>query len=68
MSHKNTNTNTGKHQPNNSVTVIGSGTTSTFDRLRYNLSPVSSYYKPLMRTFTRRDNSFNKVSNVKASR
>lgn len=30
---------------------------SALDRLRSNLSPVSSYYKPLMRTFGKRDDS-----------
>lgn len=33
------------------------GGTSALDRLRYNLSPVASYYKPLMRSFGRRDES-----------
>ncbi|KAJ6624120.1 hypothetical protein Bhyg_16690, partial [Pseudolycoriella hygida] len=35
----------------------GSSTSSAFSRLRYNLSPVSSYYKPLMRTFGKRDDT-----------
>lgn len=37
--------------------------TSAFDRLRYNLSPVTSYYKPLMKSLSRRDESTTKVSN-----
>lgn len=40
----------------------GSSTSSAFSRLRYNLSPVSSYYKPLMRTFGKRDDTPPKVS------
>lgn len=67
MSHKNTNDDTAKHQQNNAMTATGSGTTSAFNRLRYNLSPVTSYYKPLMKSFTRRDSSFNKVSNINAN-
>lgn len=42
-----------------STNTSGSGTSSTsaFNRLRYNLSPVSSYYKPFMKTFSKRDES-----------
>lgn len=40
----------------NESSATGAGT-SALDRLRYNLSPVASYYKPLMRTFGRRDES-----------
>lgn len=40
----------------------GSSTSSAFSRLRYNLSPVSSYYKPLMKTFGKRDDTPPKVS------
>lgn len=38
--------------------------TTALDRLRNNLSPVTSYYKPLMRTFGKRDDS-PKVSKTK---
>lgn len=54
-----------KRQPTTSCTTTASGSsiaTSALDRLRYNLSPVTSYYKPLMKSFTRRDDSPNKVS------
>lgn len=34
---------------------------SALNRLRYNLSPVTSYYKPIMKTFGRRDESPAKV-------
>lgn len=35
---------------------------STLDRLRNNLSPVSTYCKPIMKTFGKRDDSPHKVS------
>lgn len=40
--------------------TAGSGSslaTSALDRLRYNLSPVTSYYKPLIKSFGRKDAS-----------
>lgn len=46
-------------RPNESSSHGGS---SALDRLRYNLSPVASYYKPLIRSFGRRDESPAKVS------
>ncbi|XP_055323170.1 probable serine/threonine-protein kinase dyrk2 isoform X2 [Sitodiplosis mosellana] len=60
MSHKSTFSDRAKKQSNNPSTTTSSGsslTTSALDRLRYNLSPVTSYYKPLMKSFTRRDES-----------
>ncbi|XP_073816830.1 CDC like kinase darkener of apricot isoform X10 [Musca autumnalis] len=39
----------GRYQKSSTTAV------SALDRLRSNLSPVSSYYKPLMRTFSRKD-------------
>lgn len=46
-----------------SNTASGSSlATSALDRLRYNLSPVTSYYKPLIKSFSRRDDSPSKVS------
>lgn len=63
MSHKSTFN--AKQQSNNPSTATSTGsslTTSALDRLRNNLSPVTSYYKPLMKTFTRRDESPSKVS------
>lgn len=65
MSYKNTVSDREKRHQNDQMTATGSGssiTTSAFDRLRYNLSPVTSYYKPLMKSFTRRDGSPTKVS------
>lgn len=48
---------------NDSSTAGGSSlATSALDRLRYNLSPVTSYYKPLIKSFSRRDESPTKVS------
>lgn len=67
MSYKNTISDCEKRHHNVPMTATGSGsslTTSAFDRLRYNLSPVTSYYKPLMRSFTRRDVSPHKVSKL----
>lgn len=44
------------------------GGTSALDRLRYNLSPVTSYYKPLIRSFGRSSPSkSSKVSNFTLS-
>lgn len=45
--------NDSSHYPQTS----SSATTSAFNRLRYNLSPVSSYYKPFIKTFSKRDDS-----------
>lgn len=66
MSRKNSISDRGKCQPTSS-TASASGsstTTSALDRLRYNLSPVTSYYKPLMKSFSRRDESPAKVSKL----
>lgn len=46
----------------NDSSAQGGSSTSALDRLRYNLSPVASYYKPLIRSFGRRDESPAKVS------
>lgn len=65
MSHKLSINQRAKRQPNDSAAGSSSGSalgTSALDRLRYNLSPVASYYKPLMKSFTRRDASPAKVS------
>lgn len=65
MSHKSILSERAKRQSNDSSTATNSGsslTTSALDRLRYNLSPVTSYYKPIMKSFTRRDESPSKVS------
>lgn len=65
MSHKSILSERAKRQSNDSSTATNSGsslTTSALDRLRYNLSPVTSYYKPIMKSFTRRDDSPSKVS------
>lgn len=50
---------------NESSAAVGGNSTniSALDRLRYNLSPVTSYYKPLIKSFSRRDESPSKVSN-----
>lgn len=65
MSHKNAISDRGKRQPPTTSTATGSSiATSALDRLRYNLSPVTSYYKPLMKSFTRRDDSPSKVSKL----
>lgn len=56
MSHKSSISDRGKRQPTSS-TSGNSSASSALDRLRYNLSPVTSYYKPLMKSFTRRDES-----------
>lgn len=67
MSHKTSISDRAKRQPNDSSTATASGSslaTSALDRLRYNLSPVASYYKPLMKSFTRRDESQSKVSSI----
>lgn len=48
---------------NDSSSMVGNSTNiSALDRLRYNLSPVKSYYKPLIKSFSRRDDSPSKVS------
>uniref|UniRef100_A0A1A9UQ84 Uncharacterized protein n=1 Tax=Glossina austeni TaxID=7395 RepID=A0A1A9UQ84_GLOAU len=44
---------TGRYQKSATTTV------SALDRLRSNLSPVTAYYKPLMRTFSKRDRKDN---------
>lgn len=69
MSHKSSINDRGKRQPTASTATASghSNTTasSALDRLRYNLSPVTSYYKPLMKSFTRRDESpSSKVSSI----
>lgn len=46
------------------ASVASPAISSAFTRLRYNLSPVSSYYKPLMKTFGKRDDTPPKVSTV----
>lgn len=51
------------NQLNDSSSASGSElSTSALDRLRYNLSPVTSYYKPLMKSLTKRNDSPYKVS------
>ncbi|XP_031639688.1 probable serine/threonine-protein kinase clkA isoform X3 [Contarinia nasturtii] len=58
MSSKHTLNDRLKNQVNDLTSATGSAlATSALDRLRYNLSPVTSYYKPLIKTFTRRDDS-----------
>ncbi|KAI8130660.1 Serine/threonine-protein kinase Doa [Lucilia cuprina] len=47
---------TGRYQKSSTTANV-----SALDRLRSNLSPVSTYYKPLMRTFGRRDNDKDKT-------
>lgn len=67
MSHKSSISDRGKRQPTSSTATSSgnSNTTSALDRLRYNLSPVTSYYKPLMKSFSRRDESpSSKVSKI----
>lgn len=65
MSHKNILNECVKRQSNDPCTSTSSTTSSALDRLRYNLSPVTSYYKPLVKSFTQRDESPNKVSTTK---
>lgn len=65
MSNKNSISDRSKRQQTSSTATPASGSsfgTSALDRLRYNLSPVTSYYKPLMKSITRRDESPSKVS------
>ncbi|XP_037812397.1 serine/threonine-protein kinase PRP4 homolog isoform X11 [Lucilia sericata] len=47
---------TGRYQKSSTTANV-----SALDRLRSNLSPVSTYYKPLMRTFGRKDNDKDKT-------
>lgn len=63
MSRKNSISDRSK-QNDSSIASGSSLATSALDRLRYNLSPVTSYYKPLIKSFSRRDDSPAKVSIV----
>lgn len=62
MSRKSIISDRSKRNDSSNVTSGSSLATSALDRLRYNLSPVTSYYKPLIKSFSRRDDSPSKVS------